>query len=405
MQHRFRLGPLSAVQALAAIREPAEVLDAHLETQQFSYTEEAAEQILQFLQQTERAPTATIAGATRAEQSVDPSQLQIICQYVERRVLPDKRPPDGRDHVEIEASYLGGVDGLRSILGDFYRRTVEGFPESAQKRIRELCERGLISPNQRRLSRDSASIDDGFRVGPAVLDQLVDQRLLRAEPRVGSVYYELAHDTLVQPILADRLQRQRDRSRRRWRRAGIAAGIAGVALLGAFAVVVSRDSDGMGETANTTVPEPAAVPLILGGREAGTIDTAGTAQFEVTGGTAPRLIVVTPTDSAAGRSLNAAMSVTNTETGARRSQDQLGSGSAERMVIPAAPGEKFTVTVTSDDQSTGQFDITMTDATRTTRRGRVDTRITARVDRPCRFGCRLHGRQRQVGRHRCRSRS
>lgn len=363
MQHRFRLGPLSAVQALAAIREPAEVLDAHLETQQFSYTEEAAEQILQFLQRTERAPTAMIAGASRAEQSVDPSQLQIICQYVERRVLPDKRPSGGSDHVEIEASDLGGVDGLRSILGDFYRRTVDGFPESVQKRIRELCERGLISPNQRRLSRDSASIDDGFEVGPAVLDELVDQRLLRAEPRVGSVYYELAHDTLVQPILADRLQRQRDRSRRRWRRAGIAAGIAAAAaLLGVLAVVVSTGSDGMDETARTTMPEPAAVPLSFGGRETGTIGTAGTALFEITGGEAPSLIVVTPTDRSAVPSLNAAVSVTNTETGARRSQDQLGSGSAERMVIPAARGEKLTVAVTSDDQSTGPFEITMTDA-------------------------------------------
>jgi len=45
----------------------------------------------------------------------------------------------------------------------------------------------------------------------AVLAKLVELRLLRADVRVGSVYYELSHDTLVEPIRAWRRGRERRR--------------------------------------------------------------------------------------------------------------------------------------------------------------------------------------------------
>ena len=123
MQSRFRLGALDPAQAESAIREPAMVDDGLLDTQPFHYSEEAAGDILDFLQETERAATLGVADAGMVH-SVDPSQLQIICQYVERHVLPDKDPPATGEVVTIEAADLGGPEGLRSVLGDFYRRTV-----------------------------------------------------------------------------------------------------------------------------------------------------------------------------------------------------------------------------------------------------------------------------------------
>ena len=43
------------------------------------------------------------------------------------------------------------------------------------------------------------------------MSALIDYRLLRAEPRLGNKYYEISHDTLLQPILASAKNRiQRD---------------------------------------------------------------------------------------------------------------------------------------------------------------------------------------------------
>ncbi len=44
--------------------------------------------------------------------------------------------------------------------------------------------------------------------------RLVDNRLLRADPRVGSVYYELSHDTLVKPIRNSQKRREQGKIER-----------------------------------------------------------------------------------------------------------------------------------------------------------------------------------------------
>ncbi|MDH3603456.1 MAG: hypothetical protein OEU26_27915, partial [Candidatus Tectomicrobia bacterium] len=62
------------------------------------------------------------------------------------------------------------------------------------------CERGLISAANRRLSLHEEDIAKRFRVPSNALAELVDQHLLRAEPRDTGVYYELSHDTLVEPV-------------------------------------------------------------------------------------------------------------------------------------------------------------------------------------------------------------
>ena len=110
MQNRFRLGALDPAQAERAIREPALVDDGLLDTPPFAYSEEAARHILDFLQETESAATLQLAEAS-ADHSVDPSQLQIVCQYIERRVLPTKAIPPTGQVVTIEAADLGGVEG------------------------------------------------------------------------------------------------------------------------------------------------------------------------------------------------------------------------------------------------------------------------------------------------------
>ena len=343
MQNRFRLGALDAKQAESAIREPAMVEDGLLDTQPFRYSEEAAQHILDFLQETERDAMQGIAEANMAR-SVDPSQLQIICQYVERRVLPDKGIAPNGEVVTIEAADLGGAEGLRDVLGDFYRRTVGTFPQSTQRSVQHLCEEGLISNSGRRLSLEREEIRAQYRVAPDVLHDLVDQRLLRVEPRVGSEYYELAHDTLVKPILADRSERRKATLRRRRRFGFVAVGAVALLVLGLLAYRLGFD-EGKESVASLEFETPLSR----------SVGTPGALQsFQVVGTDEPSLILVEPTEDG---ELNAAVALENAAR-KRRQADQLGPGQPERIVVPAGQGDQLAVAVSSSDASTGSFTVT-----------------------------------------------
>jgi hypothetical protein len=279
MNRRFRLGALDPVQAEAAIREPAELDDARLRTQRFSYSAGAASTVLTFLR------TKDERGETVLTDSIDPSQLQIICQHVERTILPRKSAgADGR--IEITESDLGGAEGLRRIVGDFYRHVLETFDKRDRKALRHLCETGLISQSGRRLSLEEGEIAAHFGVSRDTLRQLVDLRLVRSEPRVGSVYYELAHDTLTGPILAYRDARRRARRRRLLLAALILAGIAAL-IVGVL--VASRGGD-----TEVAGPKPA-IPLGVGEEESGELASGDdTAAYEVTAAEQPLVVELRP---------------------------------------------------------------------------------------------------------------
>lgn len=210
MRHRFRLGPLDRSRAEQAIREPALIDDPRFRSRRFGYTDAAVEAILDFLESRERHGAQT--------GGIDPSQLQLVCQHAEQSILPARAA--GGAFVEITEADLGGRGGLEEILRAFYGRVVDSLDPEVQARVRSLCEEGLINRNGRRLSLEEGEIGSEFGLAPPLLGELVERRLLRADARVGSVYYELAHDTLVEPILADRLHREQQRSAARSRRRG-----------------------------------------------------------------------------------------------------------------------------------------------------------------------------------------
>jgi Novel STAND NTPase 1 len=230
MAHRFRLEGLLPDDAERAISAPAGADDPRLETPRFTYSADAVLTILSFL-------GVHPDGHAAASGSVDPSQLQIVCQHVERSIVPGKQAqPVPGQLVEISASDLGGRDGLERILTDFYGRELARLPGTQRPLVRALCERGLINQRGRRLSLERGEIIERFGVSASLLDELVGRRLLRAEPRVGSVYYELAHDTLAAPIEAyrrhaDAAARTARAARRRWLLGIAAAAVAITALV------------------------------------------------------------------------------------------------------------------------------------------------------------------------------
>ena len=202
---RFRLAPLRKDQAREAIEQPAALDDASVEAASFSYAPEAVDAILDFLSQ------RRLRGEMVPADEVAPSQLQIICQHLEGIV---RRPGHGP---EITLADLGGrrekvPQILSGVLEKYYDEQTAKVAHGRRRRaVRRLCETGLIVDG-RRASCDEAALMRTFGVTPQELRKLADSHLLRAVPRLDSVYYELSHDTLVKPIQAARERRRRRRN-------------------------------------------------------------------------------------------------------------------------------------------------------------------------------------------------
>jgi len=204
LQHRFRLGALTPDNAREAIVRPALLADDAFETTPFGYREDALQQILGFLARRKQGD-ATVSG-----DEVEPAQLQLVCQHVEELVRSTLKPRAGEARIEVSQADLGGEGQLQRVLQDFYDRTLAGIVSPPQRRrVRKLCEQFLISSAGRRLTEAEEEIVERRGVSLATLRQLVDWRLLRPEPRLGGVFYELSHDTLVEPILRTRRKRRR----------------------------------------------------------------------------------------------------------------------------------------------------------------------------------------------------
>jgi formylglycine-generating enzyme required for sulfatase activity len=210
LDNRFRLGPLLEREARQAIVEPARLEDARLTTAPFGYTPEALDGIWTFLSR--HLPGQVVVS----QPYVEPFQLQLVCQRAEEIALQAQAPRTGSADappVTITWDALGREAGLRATLTSFYERQIASLPPQRSRRaVRRLCEYGLISVSGRRLSLEEGEIQRTYRLPNEALAELVERRLLRADTRVASVYYELSHDTLVEPILEAR----RRRESRRW---------------------------------------------------------------------------------------------------------------------------------------------------------------------------------------------
>jgi tetratricopeptide (TPR) repeat protein len=230
-QNRFRLSALRRGQAQDAIKEPAELEDDRLTIRKFSYTPEAIQAMLDFLCKRREGNEIIVTD------EIEPFQLQLLCQHIENKVHIRQEQKD--TEIVIEEDELGGEEGMKAVLEDFYDRVFDDLSQSERQRTRKLCETGLISESGRRLSQEEEEIQRRFDVPKTLLMTLVNRRLLRAEPRVGSVYYELSHDTLVEPIRRSQKKREAQEAvkreieaRRLRRRKMFIRGAKGVVLLG-----------------------------------------------------------------------------------------------------------------------------------------------------------------------------
>jgi conflict system STAND superfamily ATPase len=200
LDHRFRLTPLSLHAAAEALTGPAAIDDSALGTRPFRYDPKAVERILDYLS---RRRVRALVEITR---NIEPFQLQLICQRFER--IAGERQRQSADNVTMTIEDIGGEAALRDTLKEFYRRALAAVSaRRVRKAARRLCENFLISPEGRRLSLEENEIKRQLRLSSETLRLLVSSRLLRCDSRADSMYYELSHDALIEPVLATRQAR------------------------------------------------------------------------------------------------------------------------------------------------------------------------------------------------------
>ncbi|WP_430233403.1 hypothetical protein [Nitrosomonas communis] len=192
---RFRLAPLDFDAAEKAIISPAGIDDPTLGTRPFTLDHKAVTDVLNYLSQRR---TRSVAETKRY---VEPFQLQLICQRIERIAAVKQR--DSSSKITVTMADIGGEPALTATLRDFYHNSLLILKNgSARRAARRLCEEYLISAEGRRLSLEENEICRQLSLTKEMLGQLVSSRLLRIEHRSDSTYYELSHDALVEPILA-----------------------------------------------------------------------------------------------------------------------------------------------------------------------------------------------------------
>jgi len=180
-----RLEPLLRRQALDAIRKPAEQAGRPFEPG-------VAERLVDNLSQVHIAgQEATVAG-----EIVEPVQLQVVCYQLWENL--NGRP--GQSISEQDRLDFGDVD---QALERFYNSAMERAARESgisTGRIRRWCGAALITPTRIR-SQVSREAETSGGLPNAVVDRLLDFHLIRAEATRGGIWYELAHDRFIDPVL------------------------------------------------------------------------------------------------------------------------------------------------------------------------------------------------------------
>lgn len=139
----------------------------------------------------------------------------------------------------VTDDYFGGVEGIRSILNDYYENELRQLDVQEQRRARVFIEEGLIVGGKRVLVSEGVE-KENYEIDPELLRKLLDSRVIREERTHLGKSYEVSHDALVAPILesyekrrleAERLAtRQKLEAERRKRRRITVIAVAGFAL-------------------------------------------------------------------------------------------------------------------------------------------------------------------------------
>ncbi len=190
---RFQLKALGVEGAKKAITAPA-AMSGKFESPSYSYHQSALDEMIESLGMEEDALLKL--GKRGSEGEIEASQLQLLCRHIEQKIIADGKPVG----FKVLPEYYGGKQGIKLIISDFYTNIISKLKEGQRDKAEKLMGRGLIR-NSRRIIMEESVILEEFGLTKDDLDVLENERLLKQEARKGNFYYEISHDTLVEPIL------------------------------------------------------------------------------------------------------------------------------------------------------------------------------------------------------------
>lgn len=109
------------------------------------------------------------------------------------------------------AMEMEDVGNLDAVLRGYYLSQIKSLEKRKDRKLaRQLLENHLVLPKSRqRTSKDSAYIKEILGIDPGLLEKLEESRLIRRIHKSGTnPIYEISHDTLVEPILAEKRDRE-----------------------------------------------------------------------------------------------------------------------------------------------------------------------------------------------------
>ena len=125
---------------------------------------------------------------------IEPVQLQVVCLRV-WDLLPD-------GSTEIAAQDVKKAGDVEGALQSYYSATVADVAAQTrvtERTVRDWFETLITKQGTRGQVVHDASQRDG--INAEALSLLVDSHLTRSDQRLGAVWYELAHDRLIQPVV------------------------------------------------------------------------------------------------------------------------------------------------------------------------------------------------------------
>lgn len=185
----FQLEYLGVEMAIQAVRQPAEQFGV-------DFNEDAARRLVDDLRQV-RVQNLEGKIESRPGPYVEPVQLQVVCSNLW------EAPREDRACISLQdVEKWGNVDDA---LGKYYRAKVAEAAESTgvdERRLRRWVERQLITEQGLR-SQVLAGQESQYGLNAETVRRLSYAYLLREDSRRGSLWYELAHDRLVDPVRED----------------------------------------------------------------------------------------------------------------------------------------------------------------------------------------------------------
>jgi len=213
LSNRYHLKPLGMEKAEQAISMPAQLINEAIRfnTHPYEYSDASLKIILRSL--------------SNKDNEIESSQLQIVCQEMEK--IAEEKWKGNEDEIVILPDDFGGEKGIKKIINDFYWNQLGKLQVNKKlslsdddiKVVRNLIENELLSGNKRIIQSDDRVYEmlskinpgklelDGVKKEVALVEELLNLRLIRVEESHLGKVLEISHDTLVESIVEAREER------------------------------------------------------------------------------------------------------------------------------------------------------------------------------------------------------